>query len=140
NEFRQAQANLYANNVSGVAGRAGSFAYFGSGTGTSPLPIYLAYLNGSGDFGNPAAYTNAANTWANATIAGRLAAASPNPNSAAGDLDGNVTRSAQAQRLGYAANFFALNPAMRDVNVTDSGAFSKYNALQLELRRRLSAG
>ena len=55
--------NLQANNASGVASRAGSFAYFGSGTGTSPLPIYLAYMNGSRDAGNPAAYTNAANTW-----------------------------------------------------------------------------
>jgi len=140
NEFKLAQANLQANNASGNASRAGSFAYFGPGTGTSPLPIYLAYLNGSGDYGNPAAYTSASTTWANATIAGRLAAPNPNPTGAAGDLDGNVTRSAQARRLGYPANFFALNPAMRDVNVTDSGAFSKYNALQLELRRRLSGG
>ena len=29
---------------------------------------------------------------------------------------------------------------MNNANVTDSGAFSKYNALQLELRRRLSKG
>ena len=29
---------------------------------------------------------------------------------------------------------------MNFANVTDSGAFSKYNALQLELRRRLSKG
>ena len=29
-----------------AARRAGSFAYFGPGTGTNPLPIYLAYLNG----------------------------------------------------------------------------------------------
>jgi hypothetical protein len=140
NEFKMAQANLQANNASGNATRVGSFAYFGPGTGTSPLPIYLAYLNGSADVNNPAAYANASTTWANATIAGRLAAPNPNPNSAAGDLDGNVTRSTQAQRLGYPANFFALNPAMRDVNVTDSGAFSRYNALQIELRRRLSQG
>ena len=74
NEFKLAMGNLQANNASGVANRAGSFAYFGSGTGTSPLPIYLAYLNGSRDAGNPAAYANAANTWANSTIAGRLRA------------------------------------------------------------------
>ena len=36
-----AMANLAANNASGAPSRAGSFAYFGSGTGTSPLPIYL---------------------------------------------------------------------------------------------------
>ena len=140
NEFQLAMRNLQANNASGVASRAGSFAYFGSGTGTSPLPIYLAYMNGSGDAGNPAAYTNAANTWANATIAGRLAAPNPNPNAAAVDLDGNLTRRTQAQALGYASNFFIVNPDVANANVTDSGAFSKYNALQLELRRRLSKG
>ena len=59
-EFKLAMANLAANNASGVASRAGSFAYFGAGTGTAPLPIYLAYLNGSRDAGNPAAYANAA--------------------------------------------------------------------------------
>ena len=31
----------------------GSFAYFGPGTGTSPLPIFLAYLNGSRDVEQP---------------------------------------------------------------------------------------
>ena len=97
-------------------------------------------MNGSRDAGNPAAYTNAANTWANATIAGRLAAPNPNPNAAAVDLDGNLTRRTQAQALGYASNFFVVNPDVANANVTDSGAFSKYNALQLELRRRLSKG
>ena len=140
NEFKVAMQNLAANNASGVASRVGSFAYFGGGTGTSPLPIYLAYLNGSRDAGNPAAYTNAANTWANATIAGRLAGPNPNPTGSAGDLDGNATRRSQAAAAGYPANFFVVNPDVANANVTDSGAFSKYNALQLELRRRLSNG
>ena len=140
NEFKLAMANLQANNASGVSSRVGSFAYFGSGTGTSPLPIYLAYLNGSRDAGNPAAYANAAATWANSTIAGRLAAPNPNPNAAAIDLDANLTRRNQAQALGYTRNFFVLNPDVANVNVTDSGAFSKYNAMQIELRRRLSQG
>ena len=140
NEFKLAMANLKANNASGVATRAGSFAYFGQGTGTSPLPIYLAYLNGSRDFSNPAAYINAATTWANSAIAGRLAGPNPNPNGAAVDLDYNLTRRTQAQGLGYPANFFIVNPDVNYANVTDSGAFSKYNALQIELRRRLSKG
>ena len=139
-EFKLAMTNLQANNASGVASRVGSFAYFGDGTGTSPLPIYLAYLNGSRDATNPAAYANAANTWANSTIAGRLAAPNPNPNAAAVDLDGNLTRRNQAQAIGYSPNFFVLNPDVANANVTDSGQFSKYNALQMELRRRLSNG
>ena len=140
NEFKLAMANLQANNASGASNRAGSFAYFGQGTGTAPLPIYLAYLNGSRDAVNPAAYTNASTTWANSTIAGRLAGPNPNPTGAAGDLDGNLTRRNQAQALGYPANFFVLNPDVNNNNVTDAGGFSKYNALQLELRRRLSKG
>jgi Carboxypeptidase regulatory-like domain/Invasin, domain 3 len=140
NEFKSAMANLKANNTSGVSNRVGSFAYFGSGTGTVPLPIYLAYLNGSRDAGNPAAYVNASTTWANSTIAGRLSAPNPNPGAAAVDLDYNLTRRTQAQNAGYAANFFIVNPDVNFANVTDSGAFSKYNALQIELRRRLSKG
>ncbi len=56
NEFKLAMANLQANNAAGGA-RLGSFGYFGEGSGTNPLPIYLATLNGSRDAGNPAAYT-----------------------------------------------------------------------------------
>ena len=139
-EFRRGMANLAANNASGVASRAGSFAYFGSGTGTVPLPIYLAYLNGSRDATNPAVYTGGSNSWSNTTLAQRFAAANPNPTGSAGDLDGNATRRNQAIAAGLAANFFVPNPAANQVNVTDSGAFSDYHALQLELRRRLSKG
>jgi hypothetical protein len=139
-EFKLAMANLKANNTSGASNRRGSFAYFGPGSGTSPLPIYLAYLNGRNDATNPAAYINASSTWANPTIAGRLAAPNPNPNVAAVDLDGNVTRRTQAQRLGYPVNFFIVNPEVANANVTDSSGFSKFNALQFDLRRRLSNG
>ena len=136
-EFRNAMANLRANNAAG-GNRAGSFAYFGPGSGTSPLPIYLAYLNGSRDFGNSAAYSGT--NWTNTTFAGRMAAV-PNPTAAAEtDLDGNATRRQNAINAGLPANFFALNPDVDDVNVTDSGAFSDYHAFQFEVRRRLSKG
>jgi len=138
-EFRLAMGNLKANNASGVAARAGSFAYFGGGTGTSPLPIYLAYMNGSNQAGSPAAYSGT--NWTNTTIAGRLVAANPDPQGAAQtDLDGDATRRANAMAAGLPANFFVLNPAANNVNVYDSGAYSDYHALQLELRRRLSRG
>ena len=45
-EFKRAQANLQANIA---AGRGNNFRYFGPGTGTSPLPIYLAYFSGKVD-------------------------------------------------------------------------------------------
>ena len=110
NEFTQAMGNLAANNASGVANRAGSFAYFGAGTGTSPLPIYLAYLNGRTDAGNPAAYINPTTTWANSAIAGRLAAPNPNPNGAAADLDYNLTRRTQAVAAGYPRELLRRQP------------------------------
>ncbi len=137
NEFKLAMANLAANNAAGGA-RAGSFAYFGPGT--NPLPIYLAYLNGRTDSSNPAAYTGGSTTWTSTTFTGRLSPASPSPISAAVDLDGDLTRRTRALAAGLAANFFVPNPAVGSANVTDSGAFSDYHALQIELRRRLSKG
>lgn len=155
-EFKLAMANLKANNQAG-GGRSGSFAYFGAGTGTNPLPIYLAYLNGSRDSANPAAYTGGFATWSNSTLAGRLVHTNPNPNfvsattvsaaaatirnnNAAGDLDNNLTFRNNALAAGLPANFFVVNPNAGVVNVRDSGAFSTYHALQIELRRRLSNG
>ena len=139
-EFKLGMANLQANNAAGGS-RTGSFAYFGAGTGTNPLPIYLAYLNGSRDYNNPKAYTGGSQTWTNSTMASRFAAPSPSPTSAAGDLDGNSTRRANAAKTGaYPANFFVFNPDVNGVNVYDSGAFSDYEAFQIELRRRFSHG
>jgi len=138
-EFRLAMANLLANNSSGVASRQGSFAYFGAGTGTFPLPIYLAYMNGSRDVNNPAAYSGT--NWTNTTFAGRFVQSNPNPTGSAGtDLEGNSTRRGNAVNAGLPANLFVPNPAVGNNNLTDSGAFSDYHALQLELRRRLANG
>jgi Carboxypeptidase regulatory-like domain/TonB dependent receptor len=138
-EFRLAMANLRANNAAG-GNRTGSFAYFGPGTGTAPLPIFLAYLNGSRDAGNQAAYTGGTNTWTNTTFAARFSQAAPSPVNSAGDMDGNATRRANAIAAGLPANFMVVNPAVGSANVTDSGAYSDYHALQVELRRRLSKG
>ncbi len=139
NEFRLAMANLQANNRAGGA-RAGSFAYFGDGSGTAPLPIFLAYLNGRRDAGNAAAYIGGAATWTSSTIAQRLVAVSPAPATSAADLDGNLTFRNNAAAAGLAANFFVVNPHATTVSVRDSGAFSSYHSLQFELRRRLSQG
>ena len=136
-EFRLAMDNLTANNIAGGS-RAGSFAYFGAGTGTNPLPIYLAYLNGSANATNPAAYTGT--TWTNSALTQDLVRTNPSPVNSANDLDGDLTRRTNAIRAGLPANFFIPNPDIDDVNVTDSGAFSDYHALQVELRRRLSKG
>jgi Carboxypeptidase regulatory-like domain/TonB dependent receptor/TonB-dependent Receptor Plug Domain len=136
-EFRLAMNNLNANNIAG-GNRAGSFAYFGPNSGTSPLPIYLAYLNGSRDHGTPGAYSGS--SWTNTAITEDLVRTNPSPVDSAADLDDNLTRRTAARNAGLPANFFIPNPDIDDVNVTDSGAFSDYHALQIELRRRLSKG
>jgi hypothetical protein len=136
-EFRLAQANLLANQA---AGRGNTFAYAGAGTGTSPLPIYLAYFAGRTDASNVAAYTASAASWTNSTFVGRLARTEASPNNAASDLDGDATRRANAIAAGLAPNFFVLNPDVNQANVYRSDAYSGYDALQIEVRRRLSRG
>jgi Carboxypeptidase regulatory-like domain/TonB dependent receptor-like, beta-barrel len=137
NEFKLAMANFQANNAAGGT-RAGSFAYFGPGTGTAPLPTYLAYIGGRSDATNAAAYTGT--TWTNTALTGDMGRTNPQPFNSADDLDGDATRRANAAAAGLPANFFIVNPHMNNVNVSDSGAFSDYHALQVELRRRLSRG
>ncbi len=59
NEFKLAMANLAANNASGASSRAGSFAYFGSGTGTARCPSTWRTSTAARMPTNPAAYANA---------------------------------------------------------------------------------
>ena len=141
NEFRLAQANLLANQG---AGRGNTFAYFGAGSGTQPLPILLGYFSGlpAGNAGNPALYTSAqfSNT-------ARLAALNPNfanPVGLATTLQNNF--SANGIAAGLAPNFFVVNPGIgllqgiQSVTLTTNDVNTWYNAMQLELRRRFSGG
>ena len=136
-EFLKARANFAANNAAG-GNRANSFAYFGPGSGTSPLPIYLAYINSSRDANNPTAYSGT--TWTSTALTGDMGRTSPQPFNSASDLDGDVNRRNAALAAGYPANFFLVNPHVDDITVTDSGAYGDYHALQVEVRRRLSRG
>jgi hypothetical protein len=138
-EFKLAVANLQANNLAGGA-RAGSFAYFGAGTGTAPLPIYLAYLNGQGAASatNAALYTGV--DWTNSALTQDMIFLNPSPTNSAADLDGDATRRGRALAVGLPVNLFVLNPAVGADSVTDSGAFQHYDSLQLDVRRRLSRG
>lgn len=138
-EFQLAQANLIANNASGITARRGSFRFFGPGTGTSPLPIFLAYLNGSTNANNPAAY--AGGNWAATAITNNLVRVAPNVTGAAGVLSGNAGLRANAIAAGLARNFFVVNPNVpAGAFVVDNSAESTYDALQIEVRRRMSAG
>src|SRR5262245_19188329 len=150
NEFRKAQANLQANIA---AGRGATFAYTGA-PGTSPLPLFLAYLNGqnSSRAGDPSLYTGA--NWTNANFLGYLAAQAPNPlgfmcNNATGCTTatipngflGNTTYRANAAAAGLPANFFVANPdVLGGALLTTNVGGTRYDSLQFELRKRLSDG
>ncbi|HEX8029339.1 MAG TPA: hypothetical protein VF491_12790, partial [Vicinamibacterales bacterium] len=144
NEFRLAQANLQANMA---AGRGTTFAYFGAGTGTAPLPIFLAHFNAqnAANSGNAALYTGA--NWTSATFLGFLAGRNPNPwgfatTAGTAGLIGNATLRANAVTAGLPANFFIANPDMLGgANLTtNTGAATRAHSMQLEYRKRLSNG
>ena len=142
NEFRQAQKNLQSNIA---AGRGSTFAYTGA-AGTAPLPIFLAYYNAqpASNAGNTAAYTGT--NWTNATFLGFLAAQNPNPFgfasfSTTNGLQGNATFRANALAAGLPVNFFVANPDISGASQQRTNLEStRYNSLQIELRRRLSHG
>lgn len=134
NEFRVAQANLLANLA---AGRGSTFAYTGV-PGTSPLPIYLANLNGSPAAGNPAAYTGTG--WTNATLVSALYALSPNPFAAANTIAANATYFNNMVRAGLPVNFWRVNPYVNNATVVTNGGDTRYDALQLIVNRRYVNG
>jgi hypothetical protein len=141
-EFRRAQANLQANIA---ASRGNTFAYTGA-PGTSPLPIFLAHYNGVAAEGasNPSRYTGS--NWTNSTFLGFLAEMNPNPygfasTNATNGLIGNGTFRNNARNAGVPANFFLVNPDLiGGANIAGNGGATRYNSLQLELRKRLSNG
>jgi hypothetical protein len=141
NQFAAAQANLLANVA---AGRGGSFAYFGPGTGTTPLPLFLAHFSAQpiASAGNAALYTST--QWTNTTWVGALNPFAPSPSSIASNLwtGSNGLWATNAITSGiYPKNFWVMNPAVSpSVNVTRNLGSSKYNALQIDLRRRFSHG
>jgi hypothetical protein len=142
-EFRLAQSNLQANIASG---RGSSFAYFGPGTGTAPLPIYLAYINGvnAAQAGNASAYAGA--SWTDTNFTNPMAVYNPNPYTPAGTnantgLDGSATRRANAVAAGLPRNFFRANPdLLGGANIESNTGYQKYDGLQIDLNKRLSHG
>jgi hypothetical protein len=141
-EFRAAQGNLQANIA---AGRGNTFAYTGA-PGTSPLPIFLALFNGRAraDASTTSAYTGT--SWTSSTFQAFLGARNPNPfgmitNDDDTGLIENDVRRANLLAAGYPANFFVANPDyLGGAELVGNGGYTKYNALQLELRKRLSHG
>jgi hypothetical protein len=140
-EFKLAQQNLLANLAAGRGPNGGrNFAYFGAGTGTSPLPTYLAYFSGLGASRatDPAAYS--ASQFSNSAWLGHLGQYEPDPEDAANDLHASAAFRANALRAGVPANFFVMNPDVDNANIVRGVDRQQYDAMQIELRRRLSRG
>ncbi len=142
NEFKLAMANLAANNAAGGS-RRGSFAYFGPGTGTSPLPIILGHFSGvpAAQAGDQTKYTSS--FFRNATFINLLNPTLPNAVGFANLLLANPTLfAANAQAAGLPRNLFVVNPdvVLSGAFLIDNGGRTSYDALVVELRRRLSRG
>jgi hypothetical protein len=137
NEFKLAQGNFAANRA---AGRGNTFAYFGPGTGTSPLPIMLAFFSPAvaNRANDPASYTST--QFRNATRLATLSPNSANPIGLANTL--NTFFLGNAVTAGLPENFFVVNPGLLlgGVSLTTNDTDTWYDALQLEVRRRFSRG
>jgi carboxypeptidase family protein len=154
-EFRIAQANLQANMKAGpgagciggvtTAGCQNNFAYTGA-PGTAPLPIFAGAYNSvsKANSGDPARYTGS--NWTNTTFLGFLALYNPNPGGFASTnttngLIGNSTFRQNLITAGYPSNLFIVNPdKIGNAIIRGNGGGTKYDSLQVELRRRLSKG
>lgn len=150
-EFRLAQANLYANIA---AGQGATFRYRGPGTGTSPLPLILAYIHtptASSPYNpsNAALYTSS--LFSNTTLVQQLSVNAPSVLGFAGNIENNgnptaTTAAAGGRRRnallnGLPANFFYVNPATPGGSfIIDNTQQTWYDSGIIEVRRRLSAG
>ena len=149
NEFKLAQANLAAHVAAGcgqTGGPACSFAYRGPGTGTSPLPTYLAFFSGvpAAQAADASRYTSS--NFTSSSFINPLVKFGGNPFTPAGtnattSLAGDPTRQANSIAAGLPANFFRVNPDMLGGAIaTGNGGYSKYNSMQVAFGRRLSGG
>jgi hypothetical protein len=160
-EFRKAQQNLRANII---AGKGNTFAYTGA-AGTSPLPIFQAYFAGvplgntstSGGNGDPTTYTSSnyrSSSWYNSLsmyspgLTGLAGTGTSGLQNGIGSCGGNPSstsctgRDANRLKAGLPINFFMANPALAQGSayLETTGGNTRYNAVQFELRRRMSKG
>ena len=133
-EFRVAQANLLANVA---AGRGNTFAYTGA-PGTSPLPIFLAHLNGSIAATDTSKYTGSG--WTSTTLVQSMYALNPNPQTAANNLRTTASYFANMKTAGLPANFWVVNPDVASATVVTNGPSTRYNGIQFIFNRRYADG
>jgi hypothetical protein len=151
-EWKLAQQNLLANiaanrcqaglNPTANSGCAANFAYFGPGTGTSPLPITLGYFQGL-----TGAAAAVAGNYTNANFRSSTYYNTMNPlNPSALTFGANLSSTAfDNRRTGAAAifpyNHFLVNAGKRGgAFVVDNSGRTFYDAMTVEVRRRMSRG
>jgi hypothetical protein len=157
-EFALAQQNLIANINAGrfvcstnanpcpVNNRLATFAYFGQGSGTNPLPIMLSYFTGFGVNPNAAASYTSSEFTAGSTIGsiGLLNPANPQVQALANALDGSFRDNTLV-----GGQFGAARPVNFVHNCPSTFGFcyqfdntekSWFDAGVIEVRRRLSNG
>jgi hypothetical protein len=139
-EFKLAMANLQSNIA---AGRGSNFKYYGTGTGTSPLPITLAYFSGvpAAQASDPTKYSSS--NFSSSTYVNQLAQYNPGPNTFANNLwSSSSTFRSNALAAGLPANEFVVNPTVASGGawVSTNGGFNRYDSMVVELRRRLAKG
>ncbi len=134
NEFRIAQNNLFANIA---AGKGNTFAYTGA-AGTSPLPIFLAHLNGSTASGDTSKYTGTG--WTNSTLVQSMYKYNPNPFTAASQLRTTAAYRTNMLNAGLPTNYWVVNPDVNAATVVTNGGDTRYNGIQLLLNRRFANG
>jgi hypothetical protein len=134
NEFKLAQANLQANIA---AGKGNSFAYTGV-PGTSPLPIFLAYLNGSKAATDSTKYTGSG--WTTTTLVQPMYPLNPNPYTVGNNIWASSTYRANGIAAGYPSNFFVANPDIGSAYVVTNGPKTTYDGGQFTVRRRMASG
>jgi hypothetical protein len=121
-EFQSAQNNLKISQAAGLS----NFSNRGL-AGQVPLPIMEAAFAGTSAFTNSTFVTNLTQS-----TAGNMASS----------IAGNVTYMPNLVKAGYPANFFVAAPSAigGGAFLLKNGAWSNYNSLQIEGRRRMSGG
>ena len=136
-EFKLAMANLESNLA---AHRGSTFKYIGPGTNTYPLPITLAFFSGvpQSEADNPQKYASSA--FSAATLVNALAKTNPSPYVYQQYLTNDSMKRTNALNAGLPANIFVVNPdvASGGAWLETNGGFDRYDALMVELRRRMA--
>jgi hypothetical protein len=123
------------------ASRGATFKYAGPNTGTSPLPIMLAYFSAipAAQAGDTTKYTSS--NFTNSTYVNALAINQPSTSTFISNMSTNsAAQRANAIAAGLPSNFFQVNPGVSAANLLTNLGGSTYNAATLDVRRRLTKG